>query len=72
MEYVWIVILAIAYIITWVIFLERGQRYTFYLTPFEVGDWKKVEFFEVWVWLHELALIALFIFSVIKFIQKWS
>ncbi len=72
MEYVWIGILAIAYFVVWFKTLEHFSWNSPYWTPFEVGDWKNVSFYDVWLWLNEVAVIVLFIFSLIKFIQKWS
>lgn len=71
MEYIWIVLLAIVYVVIWNNTMHEDRWRGVYWTPFEVEKWKKVGFYEIWVWLHEIALIVLFIFSVIKFIQKW-
>lgn len=70
MEYVWIVMLAIVYIIIWCNTIDEIKWDNVYCNPFEVKHWNWISFYEIWVWLHELALIVLFVFSLIKFNTK--
>ena len=72
MQYVWIVMLVIAYIITSSIAIAMQINCGVIWIPDLDDILYDHDWWDVWLWLHELALIGLFIFSLVKFIAERS